>query len=63
MTEPQPGLYADTSGTPYEATRDKKGLFWLKKLGPRAHQGSPYPKPDFASSVHAGTFTPITKII
>ena len=55
--DPQPGLYADTSGTPYEATRDKRGLYWLKKLGRNAHSSSPYPKPDFASSVQAGTFT------
>lgn len=57
MSDPQPGLYADSSGTPYEVTRDKRGLYWLRKLGPRAYSSSPWPKPDFASSVHAGTFT------
>ena len=57
MNDPTPGHYRDTCGTPYEATRDKRGLYWLRKLGPRAHSSSPYPKPDFASSVQAGTFT------
>ena len=61
MSDPQPGLYCDSCGTPYEATRHPKTGWWLTKQARRTGNEPPaaYPKPDFPAAVAAGIFTPL----
>ena len=51
--EPRPGLYADSCGTHYHATRHPKTGWWLDKCG---SPQPPYQRPDFNAAVLAGLF-------
>ena len=57
MPEPTPGLYADTCGTPYLASRHPKTGWHLHKHPTTTAPETAYSKPDFSAAVNAGIFT------
>ena len=57
MPEPTPGLYADSCGTPYLASRHPKTGWHLHKNPATTAPETAYSKPDFSAAVNAGIFT------
>ena len=62
--EPATGLYLDSCGTRYLATHEKRTGWWIQKqTGERGRPPAAFQRPDFAASVNAGIFTPLTDTI
>ena len=57
MPEPTPGLYKDSCGTPYLASRHPKTGWHLHKHPTTTAPETAYQKPDFSAAVNAGIFT------
>ena len=54
--EPTPGLYRDSTGTHYQATKKAKTGWHLEKL-PAREPSAAFPREDFPEAVKRGIFT------